>query len=115
MLDQMKDPQFKIGEVEFDIGKLSAMEGWRMMEDIRHQIGKSDLGDSVEADMLKQISKTITGMDPAFVDDIRARLFKKVTFKTKDVTAGWLNLSDSEDMAFERLEPSAIYALLVRP
>ena len=114
MLDQMNEQKFTIGEVEFSITKLSAMDGWRLLEDIRHQIGKSDLGDSVEADILKQISKTITGMDPAFVDDVRERLFKKVEFKTKDVKAGWLPLSGGEDMAFEKLEPSAIYELLMR-
>ena len=115
MLDQ---EEFEIGNVKFRIGKLSALNGWSMLERIRFSLSKTDIatadiGDGEIASM-QVFAKVVLGLDPDLVNDLRHKLFAHVEFKTEAVERGWMPLKDAVDMAFAELEPSAIYEVLVR-
>lgn len=117
MFDAMKEEKFKIDNVEFSITKLDALSGWKMLESIRHQMSKTDITGAKTDDKQEGMQKfmsSILSLDPVFIDDLRLKLFANVQFKTKDVTTGWLPLTDTIDMAFADLEPSAIYEVLMR-
>ncbi len=119
MFDKIKEPKFKIGDVEFSVIKLDAYSGWNMLEEIRHEMSKTEISGSSIADQQQGIQKflaSVLSLDPVFINGIRSKLFAKTEFKTKDVEHGWLKIDSDEmvAMCFANLEASAIYEVLVR-
>jgi len=117
MFDNLSDHEFKIGDVQFNVKKLNALDAWHMSESIRVELGSDIASIEVDGDKKKalmSIFSKITTLQTDFVNDLRVKLFKTIEFKTKDVERGWLKLEGMEDMAFQNLEPTAIYELLMR-
>ena len=59
-----------------------------------------------------QLGREVMRLPIPFMDALRQRLFTRVEFKT-DATS-WGVLTGGEDTAFENLEPSAVYEVVVR-
>ena len=116
MMDNMKETKFSIGDVQFSIKKLNALAGFRMLESIRYEMSKTEITKGVtdEKDVMQKLITSIMSFDPDFIEGLRVTLFVNIEYKTPDVERGWLPLTDTLDMAFADLEPSAIYEVLAR-
>ena len=107
----------KMGKTTFHIGKLLPMEGFDTLERIRLALGKSaDLsrvGNGSIAEMGAAAVKAILSLPPEDVARIRDDLFAQVRVSVPQSSAT-LELLGNEGMAFEDLEPVAVYELLAR-
>ena len=113
----MKTEQLKIGEVDFQIEKLPAMEAWRVFEKIRHAFATCDIGDPKGIGQIVTGIKAVMALPVEFVDGIRAELFTYIKFRTKQSDGNmsdWITLSGMEATAFEDLEAVAVYNLISR-
>ena len=107
----------KMGETTFHIGKMLPMEGFDTLERIRRALGESaDLsrvGGGSIAEIGATAVKAILALPPAEVAHIRDDLFAHVKIACPQ-SSGLLDLLGNEGMAFDELEPVAIYELLAR-
>ena len=133
-LGALTDEEFQIGDVRFIVQKLGALEGFRTLELIRAQLGKSfgdvsgtikdylesDTKDKGDTDVKSGLAvvRVILGLNPAFIDQLRATLFKRIRYSAGgnplEVLGGPGDVA--LDMCFNRegLGPGAIYEVLVR-
>ena len=109
--------EFEIGGTRFAVAKLPAMAGFDLLEAIRHELGKSQAL-SLPTEVLKEDDRSIAtflkivlSLDPAFVRQVRQKLFEKVAFSNTQVPTPQ-QLAGAEEMAFDGLEPIAIYEVL---
>ena len=120
------EAECEIGDTRFMLDKMGAMEAWRVLEVIRKEISNvaglpitdlmtqlrgADMDDAIRIGA--KVAMAVMGLPVPFVEGLRKTLFKHVRFtgngaKTPQVLAG------AEDMAFNGLEPVAIYEVLVR-
>ena len=110
----LKEPEFMIEDVIFQVKKLSPWKGWQLMEKIRYDLGMS--ADNVDASEESTLLfyKAILMMPPEKIEQYMEILFKGLEFRGEGVERGWMALDGSEDMAFQSLEPIHFYELLVR-
>ena len=113
-LESWTEPECQIGETRFFIDKLGAMEAWRILERIRHELSRTplELTDTTDVGVLV---RAILALDPVFIERLRRDLFEHVRFvNTKALSPQ--PLAGAEDMAFEGegVEPVAVYEVLVR-
>jgi hypothetical protein len=115
-IEKMKSPEFSINNIKFKVIKLSAMEGFRLFEKIRHALA-SQAGmaqaDNQDANAALFIKAVMT-LPPETIEDFMNTLFKGLKFSGKGVEKGWANFSDLQDMALEGLQPLDIYELFIR-
>ena len=122
------DKQFRFGDTQFKIEKFQALEGWRVLESIRSEIGKAvdaDLlrvsGDAMkvtegEEGQQKQVVafvRLILGLSEDFVESLRTTMNKVIYFKNR-VAKDWMEVSESESTAYIDLSPVDLYLLLGR-
>ena len=116
MVEGFTDTEFVIGDTTFTVVKFGAMEGWRILERIRHEFAKTNVSletagmDSAGAATLL---RSILGLDPLFVEGLRIDLFKMINFRNSQYLTP-IAVAGSEDGAFEGLEPVAIYEVMLR-
>lgn len=116
-IDKFCETDFTLGEVQFRITKLNVMDGYRMLERIRKQLATT--ADKVEIDRTSDVNsglsiiQSIMQLDEAFVEEMRKKLFTSVEFKGNGAM-DYIKLEGSEDMAFQSLQPTHIYEVLVR-
>ena len=131
------DPELVIDGTRFVVGKLPAMAAFDLMEQIRRELGKvsaqllpegtdetrRELG-KVSAQLLPKgtdetgtagrgLIQAALSLEPAFVALVRRKLFEKVSFSNQHAPA-LQQLAGAEDMAFDGLEPVAVYEVLLR-
>ena len=111
--------EFEIGGTRFAVSKLPAMAAFDLLEAIRHELGKSQAL-SLPTKALNEddrsiaaFLKVVLSLDPAFVRQVRQKLFEKVAFSNTRVPTPQ-QLAGAEEMAFDGLEPIAIYEVLLR-
>ena len=83
--------EFEIGGTRFAVAKLPAMAGFDLLKAIRHELGKSQAL-SLPTEVLKEDDRSIAAflkivlsLDPAFVRQVRQKLFEKVAFSNTRV------------------------------
>ena len=115
ILKDMLTPDFTIGKTHFKITKLSAMDGFYLFERIRYDLAQSAPAakEITEAEGINIFIKSVLGLPPEKLETYRRTLFKNIVYKTASVD-GFVTLLDAEDMAFEGMNPSAIYGVLGR-
>ena len=127
--------RFSISDVQFEIIKLNAMEGWRVLEYIRPELGNLKLSPNGAAGMLAQflpetapagvpaglmeagmqILQAVLALEPAFVDRIRQDVFRSVRYlRPESKNNAYEYLLGKEDDAFAGMPPIAVYKVLVR-
>ena len=115
-LEGLTDTDIEIDGTRFFIAKLPAMAAFDLMELMRHELGKSQSGavsnDGSDA-MLPGLINMVMSLDPAFVSQVRRKLFERVSFSNQRAPTPQ-QLAGAEDMAFDGLEPVAVYEVLVR-
>ena len=108
----------EIDGVMFHFHKMKAMQGWRVFEKIRQSIATVDIGDPENIGKSIAVGiKALASLPIEFIDDLRADLFKHITFrsrKTEGNSQPEQQLHGLEDMALEGVKPIAIYELIVR-
>ena len=119
--------EFEIGGTRFAVSKLPAMAGFDLLEAVRHELGKAKaLSLPLPTEVLNEDDRSIVALkdivafleivlslEPAFVRQVRQKLFEKVAFSNTRVPTPQ-QLAGAEEMAFDGLEPIAIYEVLVR-
>lgn len=103
-------PNFVIGETRFRIEKLLPMRAFDVMEMIRVAIGGSIEGDS--DNMMAFIVRVVLSIPREKLKEIRDSLFEQVYFRNKQVKTETA-VFGMEEMAFNGLEPSSVYRVLV--
>ncbi len=114
--EKLTDTQFEIGGTRFIISKLPAVAAFDLLEVIRHEVGKSasrNVLDSPSEGSIGALLQMVLSLDPSFVAYIRKILFEKVSYSNR-LAEDPQRLAGSEDMAFNGLEPVAIYEVLAR-
>ena len=83
--------EFEIGGTRFAASKLPAMAAFDLLEAIRHELGKSQAL-SLPTEVLNEgdrsiaaFLKIVLSLDPAFVRQVRQKLFEKVAFSNARV------------------------------
>jgi len=103
----------QLGQTHFRIEKLPAMAAFDVLEQIRVALG----GVWPDVDMESGIGSGMLGAILRIPKDelaqIRAALFRSVFFRSPKVRGQEATLAGMEDMAFEGLEPVAVYRVLV--
>ena len=129
LLKNLTDPKFSLGNIKFQIIKLSPMAGFNLSEKIRFALTlAADSAEAIEdlpsmdrnipaqkkAEIRAAIlfCKAILKLPPPTIEDFRNTLFENIEFTGGDVAQGWVKLKGMEDMAFT--EPLQIYEVLVR-
>ena len=114
--DQLTATEFEIDGTRFFIAKLPAMGAFALLEMIRHELGRAPALSMPEATSgadTMSLLKIVLSLDPAFVRRVRSTLFEKVSFSNARAVDPQ-PLAGSEDMAFDGLEPVAVYETLLR-
>ena len=115
-LEGLTDTDIEIDGTRFFIAKLPAMAAFDLMETIRHELGRSQAPAAPEnaPDVLApSLIRVVLSLDPAFVSQVRRKLFERVSFSNQRAPTPQ-QLAGAEDMAFDGLEPVAVYEVLVR-
>ena len=115
-LDGLTEPEVEMMGTRFFIAKLPAMAAFDLMELIRHELGKSQsvtLPEGAPDVLVSGLIRMVMSLDPAFVSGVRRKLFEHVSFSNQRVPTPQ-QLAGAEDMAFDGLEPVAVYEVLVR-
>ena len=114
---------FEIEGTTFTVEQLPAMAGFRLLERIRYQLGKSigegnaSLPELEDGNKVDGIAAGVYLLDlllllpPAFVEDVSSVLFDKVTFSNEAAMTP-IKLAGAEDVAFS--SPVAVYEVLGR-
>ena len=87
-IEDLIKPVFNIGETEYNIDKFGALEGWRIFERLRLQIGKSpeiDIDGNLDDKAILSWLKAILAMDLTFIENLRTTLFQRISFRTNEV------------------------------
>ena len=112
---ELSKPEAVIGPTTFSFRKLPSMAAWRLMEEIRVAVA-GRLSSMTAEDALEpgvEIIKAVIGQPPEVVDSIRKQIFQVVYFQNGAAVTPQV-LVGAEDMAFDGLEPVAVYEVLVR-
>ena len=115
-IDSLTETEVEIAGTRFFIAKLPAMAAFDMMEIVRHELGRSQAGalQNGEPDaMFPGLINMVMSLDPTFVSQVRRKLFERVSFANTRASTPQ-QLAGAEDMAFDGLEPVAVYEVLVR-
>ena len=126
LLKGLTNSEFSLGDVKFQIIKLSPMSGFKLSEKIRFALASSadavDIGNNTTKDKDGQnqselaaavlFCKAILKLPPSTIEDFRNVLFENIEFTGGDVSQGWVKLRGMEDMAFKN--PFHVYEVLVR-
>ena len=117
----LTDAEFELSGARYTIRPLGAMAGWRLLEQIRFQVGgvlnASDISTvlSVDAEdtaaVTSMIAQVVLKLEPEFVQATMATLFRNVRFQNNQAISGQ-TLQGSEDMAFA--DAGDPYEVLVR-
>jgi len=110
----LKNPEFTMEGVKFQIKKLSPIKGFNLFEKIRYEISRNADSAEAEPDSPLLFYKAILTLNPDVIEGIREDLFRNVSFRGNGVETGWMDLDGSEDMAFQEMEPLHVYELLIR-
>lgn len=115
------DSEFKIKNVKFRVEKLSALNGWHVLERCREAIATNR---APESDVLPGAAgvavgfyKSLMGLPTDFVDWLRGKMFSCVSFQAVTPYGKpqpWMPLSGAEDMAFQDLGPHHVYEISMR-
>ncbi len=113
---KMTEREVKLGETTFIIGKLNAMEGFKLLESIREQLGLtlSELNTAKmqEQNFLGEILKSVVRLPQQYVQkELIPILFNNIQF-SKSNQVGGLRLHGAEEMAF--IDPLHVYEVLLR-
>ena len=133
-MDFMQE-EFSIGSTHFRIGKFPALQGWRVLESIRAEMGRAfgkdmdPIPDSalIDPNTLKvdktkpeavkaganSFVKLILGLSEPFVDKLRLRLYTVIYFKNS-VVKDYVPMSEAEDTALMDLSPFDVYVVMGR-
>ncbi len=115
-IEKLTETEFEIDGTRFFIAKLPAMAAYDLMELIRHELGKSQalvMPEGGEDATVSGLLRVVLSLDPSFVKMVRRKLFERVSFANARATKPQ-QLAGAEDMAFDGLEPVAVYEVLVR-
>ena len=108
---------FMIKDVKFSIVKMKSMKGWKVLEQIRHTLGREGIKIDPGLDdgnaFLATVIESIIKLDPEFTEWLRTQLFLDISFEIKGTTS-FQKLHGAEDIAFEHLEPYHIYEIMMR-
>ena len=110
----LKDSEFEIEKVKFQIKKLSPIAGFHLFEKIRYELSVNADTAEAQPDSPLLFFKAVLTLEPDVIEDIRNILFKNISFRGNGVETGWMDLDGSEEMAFQNMEPVHIYELLIR-
>ena len=108
--------EFEIGGARFKVSKLPAMAAFNLLEQIRREVGRStsEIKASEDPDAtVGSMLQVVLSLEPAFVDQVRRKLFENVVFSNERAVTPQ-PLGGAEDLAFEGLEPVAVYEVLAR-
>ena len=102
------------GETTFQIERLSPMEGYKLLDDIRTMIGEH-IPDALQqtGDPLAILVATIGKIPHKDMEIVRKKLFENIQFSRPDARQP-RPLYGSEDIAFQGLDAGVIYELIVR-
>ena len=112
-LESVNTPECQIGETHFLIDKLPAMQAWRVLERIRHELAKTEVTIPTNGQNPDALLRSVLSLDPAFVEGLRRDIFAHVRFTNARAQTPQ-QLASAEDMAFDGLEPVAIYEVMLR-
>jgi len=117
-IKDFKQAEFTIKDVKFRVDKMNAMAGFKVLESIRHEIATTKSTDKPlnikdKENIASDAIKSVLSLNPEFIDDLRLKLFKNTKFKGNGAQS-YMDLLDAEDMAFQNLEPVAIYEVIAR-
>jgi len=109
----------EINGVVFDIKKLGALRGFRLLERIRVAMASTEIPtDTTGSGGVAAVVKALMALPTAEVEHIRKELFDRVDFQAPVPDGGGLQppikLLGAEDMAFQDLEPFHMYEVLGR-
>ena len=102
------------GSTAFRIGKMPALAGWDVLEEIRVESG-GQLNVEHEGGVRTAFAAVLAGFSRPFVARLRTTLFEHVSF-TNELATNPQVLAGAEDMAFNHIEaePGHVYELLLR-
>ena len=123
---ELLEAECQIGDTRFHLDKMGAMEAWRVLEVIRKEASNvaglpitdlmTQLRGATMDDAIRigaKVALAVIGLPVPFVEGLRKTLFKHVRFTGNGAQTPQM-LMGAEDMAFNGLEPVAIYEVLVR-
>lgn len=115
-----KDRTFEIDKVKFELQVIPPLAGWDICELFREAVGRPEVLLSVTQDGKDgkdKIKRAIAGlllcMSRQHVKALRDAIFEYVTFKRPEQPKP-MTLAGVEDMAFEGMDPFAVYEVLGR-
>ena len=119
-VEAMRKQDVTMGDVDFKISKIPAMEAYDLLELARIQLANCADKITPSGNAMVDFIKSVGCLPVEFTNHLKSELFKRVTFIKKSNMVGnnqgvGLPLtSDKFAMAFENLDPSYVYELLIR-
>ena len=112
--DELLKPEVSIAGTQFRLDKIPTMEGYHILEGIRRAAADTirDPLPMISVDPSLAILFAILKFEVPFVESLRMKLFAHIKFSS--ATTSLVRLKGSEDEAFEKCEPSAVYEILFR-
>ena len=116
--EALTERERQIGPTRFVFQKIPALEGFRIIEAIRHQLAGVIDWPSVPAavggggENIAILFRALMSLPPEFTERLRTTLFRHVLYSTPDVSQQPLH--GAGDTAFETLEPIHVYEVMLR-
>ena len=103
-----------IGKTQFRIRKMLVMDAFHTLEIIRFGLGER-LGQLQNLDSIGDVILKIVFSAPlSLINEVRGRLFENMLYKRPPEVKDFVPLAGSEETAFEKLPPIAVYEMIVR-
>ena len=114
-VEQMTKTDFTIGSTHFAVTKMPAFESYAMSESIREALGKITGQEQAvfQENQWGSIVQMFLSLPASFVEGVRRELFQYVYYLRPDSMLQPAPIGDV-NVAFDGLEPMAIYEVLVR-
>ena len=116
MMHEQNKPDFEIRGTKFHVSRLAPMDGYRLLDSLRASIGAS-YGGLTSIATATNASDMVIGsflsLPPAVIEDAANRMWAHVTF-TNASALDPLPLRGNEQMAFEQMQPTDIYEVILR-
>jgi hypothetical protein len=109
-------PNFTKNGVDFQITKFSAMEGHKLLDDMRYSVANDFITTEItnESQTAGAFISAILKLPPTKIEEYRIKLFEGIEFKKIKEQKGWLPLSGMEDVAFANAKPTFVYEVMMR-
>ena len=116
--EDLQKSDFLLGKTQFKIQKLNALDGFRIFDKIRAELGDNlhqlDIENADAVSVIVALLRLVMSTSTEFMNEIRVAFYSEILFRRKGDTDYQPMNIHNEASAFEHFDPLEIYEFLLR-